>query len=40
MIEAINLLPGDAADDMVMDAFRELVRRERLEVWGLHRRQA
>ena len=40
MIEAINLLPDDAPEDMVMDTFMELVRRERPEVLGFHKRQA
>jgi hypothetical protein len=39
MIEAWNLLPDDASEDMAMDTYMELVRRERPEVWGLHRRQ-
>ena len=38
MLEAINLLPDDAPEDMVMDKFMDLVRRERPEVmrsrWG------
>ena len=32
MIEARNLLPDDAPEDMVMDKFMDLVRRERPEV--------
>jgi hypothetical protein len=39
MIEARNLLPDDAPEEMVMDTFMELVRRERPEVLGFHRRQ-
>ncbi len=38
MLEAINLLPDDAPEDMVMDTFMDLVRRDRPEVmrsrWG------
>jgi hypothetical protein len=40
MIEAWNLLPDDASEDMVMDKVMELVRLERPEVFGFHRRQA
>jgi len=32
MLGAINLLPDDAPEDVVMDTFLELVRRERPEV--------
>jgi hypothetical protein len=32
MIEAWNLLPDDAPEDMLMDKFMELVRRERPQV--------
>ncbi len=40
MIEARNLLPDDAPEDLVMDTFMELVRRDRPEAMGFNMKQA
>lgn len=40
MIEAINLLPDDAPEDMVIDVAVELMRRERPQVMGSPEKRA
>ena len=40
MIEAWNLLPDDAPEDVVMDTVMELMRRDRPEAMGFNRKQA